>query len=635
VKQLAIILLFIGFSLHGFSQDFEIISLKKLVKKSDTPKEEKIDAFISLSKAYDGDSAIYFAVLGKEYAQKINYPDGVAKANSRLAIYHIEKGNFELALDFYYEILRDSAKISPKIIGSSYNGLGSIYRRMEEYDKALAIYDNALIIANQTQKPLAFASVYNNKAIIYDLIDKLDTSLLYYNKCLEYIPLIKDKQISIRFNYAILVNMGILYSKKNEDEKALTNYEEALAIGRNENNDYFIANALMTIGGIYTDQKKYVAAESKLKEALNLSIKGNTKFLIRGIHNILHRTYKGWGKNDLALVHYENYIAIKDSITGEDIKNNMNELEVKYDTEKKEQALKLSNTKLKHEEFISTILLWIGLLGFIVIAFITYQFFQKKKQNKEIEHKNLLITDSIDYAKRIQKGVYPAKEDVWKLFPNIMVYLNPKDIVSGDFYWVYERGGKKYLAVADCTGHGVPGAFMTIIGINILNDIMNTKEILSPAEIVSQLNKKLREQLSVERWGGKDGMDIALICIDEKEKSLQFCGTHLSCYIVENKETTRLRGDNVFIGLNERVLLSNQNFSYNSGSTIYLFTDGFPDQKGEEKTKKYYYAPLIDFLVSTSALSTDKQYDKVKKEFHSFKGSYEQIDDVLVVGLKV
>ena len=122
---------------------------------------------------------------------------------------------------------------------------------------------------------------------------------------------------------------------------------------------------------------------------------------------------------------------------------------------------------------------------------------------------------------------------------------------------------------------------------------------------------------------------------NEQENSLQFCGTHLSCYIVENKETNRLRGDNVFIGLNEKVLLSNQNYSYNTGSTIYLFTDGFPDQKGEEKTKKYYYAPLIDFLVSTSGMTTDKQYDKVKKEFNRFKGDYEQIDDVLVIGLKV
>ena len=286
MKRLLNILLFLAFTFSGLSQTFEINSLKELINNSETKKEEKIDAYISLSKEYDGDSAIYFAEEGKKYAKEIKYNEGIAKMNTRLAGYNIEKGDFEIALNFYLEILKDSSNITATNLGSAYNGMGSIYRRMKDYDKAIAIYNKAEEIANKTKKPIALASVYNNKAIIYDLTDELDTSVLYYKKCLEYIPLVEDKQLSIRFNFAILVNMGILYNKMGEYEKGLENHKKALVLAKKENNDYFIANALMTIGGTYNEQKKYLEAEKYLTEGLTLSIESDNKFFVQDFHSI-------------------------------------------------------------------------------------------------------------------------------------------------------------------------------------------------------------------------------------------------------------------------------------------------------------------------------------------------------------
>lgn len=636
-KSFCLLFLLFSFFIQR-SECSTIDSLKAFITNTDSPKEDLLKAYLSLSKDFDNDSATFYAEQGKAYFTKINYADGVATCNSRLASYHVEKGNLETALDYYFEILKDSANIKIGALSSAYNGIGAIYRRLGEYHKALSFYDKSLNIAHQTQRHLDFAMVYNNKAIIYDLLHKPDTSLSYYNRCLKHVPLLEDQNLKMRLNFALLINMGLLYSKKDEFEKAVTNFKNALEVGRAEKNNYFISNALMTLGATYQKQKKYAAAEKVLKEALFLTIKNDNKFLMKENNNILYLLYKEWGKEKEALEYYESFINIRDSIQGIDIQNNMSELEVKYDTEKKEQALQLSNaqlavsnTKLEHEELISSIMRWIGLLGLGIIGFISYLFIQKKKKNKEIALKNRQITDSIDYAKRIQQAVYPSKKLIQQLFPTNFIYLRPKDIVSGDFYWANENETTKYFAIADCTGHGVPGAFMTIVGINILNQSIS-ESVNNSAQIIQSINTNLRTRLGEK---SKDGMDFAICAIDKKTNLLDFCGTHLSCYIIRNGEVIVLKGSRAYIGLNEQIKVQSHQFQLEKEDTLYLFSDGYPDQKGGNNNKKYYYPPMVNLLLSITKLSMDEQRSKLKENFDSWKGNVEQFDDVLVVGIKI
>ena len=253
-------------------------------------------------------------------------------------------------------------------------------------------------------------------------------------------------------------------------------------------------------------------------------------------------------------------------------------------------------------------------------------------QHSKLINKTLQITDSIDYAKRIQQGMFPSRDKVLSIFPEICIYHNPKDIVSGDFYWVFQKDKRKYLAVVDCTGHGVPGAFMTIIGINILNQIMENDSLIKPDEIIKELNSKLRQLLNAEK-NTKDGMDVGLVCIEGDE--LTFSGTHISCYLSSEKEIIELKGQRGFIGYSDNLKVETQKASLNNTQMVYLFTDGFPDQKGGENGKKYYYQPFVNYLHEISSNGVDIQHEKLKERFMDWKGDLKQLDDVLVVGFKV
>jgi len=254
------------------------------------------------------------------------------------------------------------------------------------------------------------------------------------------------------------------------------------------------------------------------------------------------------------------------------------------------------------------------------------------KQHKLLKRKNLQITDSIEYAKRIQTDMFSSKEKVKKLFKDVSIYQNPKDIVSGDFYWVYEVGSKKYMAVVDCTGHGVPGAFMTIIGLSILDQIMDLGKTSEPADIIQELNIRLRKILDSES-NSKDGMDIGILMLENDK--LEFAGTHISCHILNEHGKNELKGSRAFVGMNDSLEVQQHSAKVLKNDVLYLFTDGYPDQKGGPNGKKYYYASLISFLDGIKNESPEIQENKMKENFMLWKGKQEQMDDVLVVGIKV
>lgn len=254
------------------------------------------------------------------------------------------------------------------------------------------------------------------------------------------------------------------------------------------------------------------------------------------------------------------------------------------------------------------------------------------KQHKLLKTKNLQITDSIEYAKRIQTDMFASKEKVKELFQNVCIYQNPKDIVSGDFYWIYQIGNKKFMAVVDCTGHGVPGAFMTIIGLSILNQIMDLGKTLEPAGIIKELNTRLRKILDSES-NSKEGMDIGIIMLENDR--LEFAGTHISCHILNQDGKQELKGSHAFVGMNDSLEVKQQQTKVQKNDSIYLFTDGYPDQKGGPNGKKYYYASLISFLEEIKDHSPETQEIKMQENFTKWKGKLEQMDDVLLVGIKI
>ncbi len=262
-------------------------------------------------------------------------------------------------------------------------------------------------------------------------------------------------------------------------------------------------------------------------------------------------------------------------------------------------------------------------------------------QKKQIEEKNLAITSSILYAKKIQEAILPSEEVLNKLLPEYFIFNQPKDIVSGDFYWAYHsnESDKTIVAVADCTGHGVPGAFMSLIGHSLLNEIVIENKIEESDEILNHLKEaiisSLNQKGSTEE--AKDGMDIALCIWDRKNNKLLFSGAHNSLYLIRGKELHQMKGDSQGIGFNRLVEknFEKKEIQIQKNDIIYLFSDGFVDQKGGPLNKKFYYKPFRELLLSISDLPMKKQGEILSNTFNNWKKSSMQMDDVCILGAKL
>lgn len=262
-----------------------------------------------------------------------------------------------------------------------------------------------------------------------------------------------------------------------------------------------------------------------------------------------------------------------------------------------------------------------------------------KAKSDLLEIKNKDIIDSINYAQSIQKAVFPSLYKIEKHFPESFVYYEPKDIVSGDFYWQTHIKDKVLLAVADCTGHGVPGAFMSLISKIKLDEAVFKKELTNPAEILNELDHLITEALFNEGLDKqiRDGMDIALISIDKAEMKLEYAGAFRPLKLIRNKEIIDFKGTPESIG-GEKV--ENKNFECHcidlqKGDSLYLFSDGYPDQFGGPKNKKFMMGRFNKLLLSVQDLPMKDQCPKLKETFNNWKGNSEQIDDVMVMGIRL
>lgn len=255
----------------------------------------------------------------------------------------------------------------------------------------------------------------------------------------------------------------------------------------------------------------------------------------------------------------------------------------------------------------------------------------------EINHD---LLSSIHYAKLIQDAILPSEARVRSVLPESMLFFRPRDIVSGDFYWLQEYEGKILVAAVDCTGHGVPGAFMSIIGNNQLNAAVKEDGLTTPSLILDRLSKGVAETLrqTKEETGIKDGMDIALVSLDYENMTLEYSGAYNPLYIFRDGKLIETKGDKFPIGISIDDQLrnfANHTFELKKGDCVYIFSDGFPDQFGGPRGKKYKYEQFRQFLYSIHQEDMDVQQKKMDTEFKDWMGDLVQLDDVLVIGMRL
>ncbi|MEO6901454.1 MAG: tetratricopeptide repeat protein [Bacteroidia bacterium] len=626
---------------------------------------------------------------GVKICKEINDQSGIAKAYTSIGFLYNLQGNYDAAIQMQFKVLEIKKALGQKLgLAMSYNNLAISYSSQAKYPEAFTYFLKSLEI--DVNDNLNNCMVYNNIGYMFSLQQKTSEALFYYLKALELALKIGNK-VSITL---ININIGGMYYLQKLYKESLKYYlkglELSLQTGEKTNTalaysgigsvyvaqknyseaiNYLLkalqiqkiigdkegaVNTNITIGTVYENQVNFGKAIEYYSDALNASISIGLKEGTKNAYKNLASVYTKAEDYKKALNFNNLYYEEKDSILNKESIKQIAELNTKYKTEKKEKEIELLlkdqelNEKNAKEQRIIRLALIIGIATLVILLFLVYQRYRFKqkanllleKQKNEIIQQNKLITDSIDYAKNIQDAVLPTEIQVKDLLPQSFILFKPKAIVSGDFYWIAEKNNTIICIVADCTGHGVPGAFMSMLGINMLDNITNREKPIA-ANILNALNSAIVAKLSNSNQSEpslKHGMEMSILIIDKINMRAQYAGAHNPLYFIRKGEMTEIKADKTTIGSinnTEHSLFTNHFFDIQKEDVFYLFTDGFPDQKGGPNKKKFYYAPFKELLLSIHHLNLNEQKVALDRTIATWAGDIEQIDDILIMGIEI
>lgn len=612
--------------------------------------------------------AIEFAEKGIVAAAKNKFYKEQADCLFNLGVVYYYQGNYDKSLNsylkglelletLYTKIPASAGKEIYKLMGDHLHDIGKVYNRLSQYQNALKSFDRALVIFRELNYKRGISGCYNNMAGVYDGLKDFDKTLYYLQEALKIAEELGDKN---RIATGI-TNIGLTYRIKGEYDKALKYLKKGLKLREAANDVKGLAYSYVGIGQIYIDKKDPARALEYLNKALHYSLKTNAKERIKESYASLADAYALASNYKEAYKYNLLLMQLKDSLITEKSIKQSAELSAKYENDKKEQHIELLEkdkelqkskaAKSRAEAKKQQVQKFAFATGFflicvmVIVVLRSYRRKQKDNQNLAyqktiIEEKNKDITDSIKYAKRIQEAIMPPEKLWHDILPDSFVFYKPKDILSGDFYWIEQDTDSIYVAAVDCTGHGVPGALMSIVGYNLLNKAVLEQKISQPSKILDQLNKWISITLrqSMSDSSVRDGMDITLCKINKNKKQLEVSAAFNSLYHIRSQILTEIKGDKFPVGIfiDETMRsFAHHELDIQHGDLIYLFTDGFSDQFGGEKGKKFKYAKLKELLISICHLPIQEQKSVLDQTFEDWKGSLEQVDDVCIIGIKI
>jgi serine phosphatase RsbU (regulator of sigma subunit)/Tfp pilus assembly protein PilF len=583
-------------------------------------------------------------------------------------IAYYSMGNLNSALKDFIDNRALAEKLNdPQRRIESSNAIANVYKDNERYDLALTTYREILELCRKKGLMEKTLLVRGNIAILYNCIGKYDSSIYITEEVLKALSGVKKQDYRFVSNLYGTLLASFTSLSLTDSVKKYT--DTTLALKKYIGDNIGHAGNLFNLGSYYHSLKKYDEAEKYLRMALKAD--PDNLALVAEIKQQLASTIFEVKKYEEAALLYWQTLKLKDTINKIHSAEALSEMEVKYETGKKEAELKrLSAEKEVDDLKVKQSRIWLivsigGICIVVVVAVILFRQNQNRRQankllqqqNNEIVHQKKEITDSINYAKRIQLAILPPDRMVKRLLPNAFVFYKPKDVVSGDFYWMEEKNGIVMFAAVDCTGHGVPGAMMSVVGLNLLNQAVKEKGLTVPSAILQHLDTGVTETLrqSAEQDSIKDGMDLSLCSYDPKTLVLQYAGAFNNLWIVRKNISSvhqlrsshetffeehllEIKADKFPIGSNLDGIAdnyTNHTFQLQKGDCVYLYSDGFADQFGGPKGKKFKYNALKKFLVSIHEYSPEEQKQKLLQEFESWRGQLEQIDDVLVMGVCV
>jgi serine phosphatase RsbU (regulator of sigma subunit) len=551
------------------------------------------------------DSAIYYCNLMLTQATKENKPKWISDAYGEFGLISVTQNNFSKAIEYFnkqYTIIKKHKIDHP--FSAVYNNIGIAYGNKGDWDMAFEYFTRATRYDEEQKFEKYFGNDYNNIGIVYIVREKFDSAKKYFS-------------LSMRYRRAM---------------------NDMLGVGGSLNNLALLEKA----------KKNYPAALALADSAFSIASSNGFKKLQVEVYDTYDQVYSQMGDYKKAYDYLNKKNYLNNQFEKEEYITKLQQLESNMALEQKqsqllEKDLELSKAEQQKQKQLGIIVLGTILVGALLLFL--FSFFKNNKILKErnniisiqknlLEQKHKDITDSINYAQKIQSALIISEEKLNKNVREAFVIFKPRNIVSGDFYWFTEYKGQKILALADCTGHGVPGAFMSMIGITLLNQIVKERGIVSPSQILNNLRKEVIAVLSIDASGKRDGMDMAVISFNDNE--LMYAGANSGAIILEGTSVKELKPNKQPIGAYEKHEdFTEQKMSIESNTRIYLFSDGMVDQFGGPEGKKIKIRQFKNWLMETAEFSFEKQKLSIEEKLDKWKDGFDQTDDISLIGIKL
>ncbi len=639
-------------------------------------KTGRIRAYFNISYIYnlknEYDKGLRINIQSVRESNLIQNQELLAKSFFNLGASYTYLNNYNKAIK-YYEVAAKffNKSKNKKHLALLYGNIASCYNNSTNtnfdtilFNKAIEYYNLAINSASDINDTALIITNYLNISSTYLNLGKASKMNTYLNKAL----LLSEKFGNENLRASAYELRGQYYLAVNDYKNALLISQKGLVIFQENGNLHEEIKCLKTISNSYFYLGQIKEAEQVIDKAMvicdSISSLSDKNTILMTYAKIKHKN----GKINEAYIGLMDLINISDSINSEDMRKQFTDLEAKYAGEKKELQIRNQSAEILAKEKQNkqkTIIIICGALGLLAtaifgsLAFFNYrktkkqnliienQKMQVEMQNEEIVHQKELIEekqkeiiDSINYAKRIQSAVLPDKF-VWeKVSKEHFIFFKPKDIVSGDFYWAYNTpNNRSVFALADCTGHGVPGGFMSMLGNSLLNEIVIDNKLFKTDIILNKLRSKIITALeqNTSTVKQKDGMDISLCVWNKLDNTLEFSGANNPLWLLRNNEIIEYKADKMPVGyyLEDEIPFSSTIIQLQKGDIIYLCTDGFADQFGGPSGKKFKYKPLINLLLSISNKTMELQKNELELVFNNWRNKLEQVDDVSIVAIKI
>jgi len=601
----------------------------------------------------------------------LNDKENVALTHSLLCDIFYYMGVNETAIDHGIQALQmfDELKLSDGK-ANLLNTIGNIYLDMDQYDKSEEYFNQALFLAKSEGDPYSIATSISNIGELFLQQKQFDEALQYFNRAIEIDKEERDDE-GLGYSY---FNIGNTYYLMGNYKASIEYLEMGRELSENSVDLELIATIDSQLGIVYSELGDYRKGIYYLKKGLATAQKINADPILQTCYTNLAKYYDKLGDQRNALIYLKLVL-----LHMEEMNRNLNSREIAqaeaiYNLSKKEQEIQLlrSENRIKDleasEKTLMNIWLITSLILTLTIMIVVYRQYKEQnrmnhtlqvqkeeinlqkeeiqsqrddieKTNKSLNEKNKQITDSIEYAKRIQLSLLPDRSLLVENFSDYFILYLPRDIVSGDFYWITQLGNKICIAAVDCTGHGVPGAFMTVLANTLLNQIVLESKITCPHILVTTLDQKVRQNLNQHgiTLSAFEGMDLSLCVIDMDSMNVRFTGANLPLYYIHDGKFDMLESDRFSIGGN---MHNDKSFTIKTiqlekGDSLFLATDGFQDQFGGKDMKKFMKLHFKNLIKTVSKLPIKQREDKLKEVFLEWMGDYPQTDDVLVVGVEI